>query len=193
MHTLFSFAGLAALIFARSNAIAFYARTRVFVDERVRGGILMSLRAMSYRGPDYIPSFYSGGVPFSTSQVLLKSHRFKMKRIDAAAYPAQVVQLQPFRDLADQQLVAESMSLETDRMAIHSVEEYSVATYVQGSRPKPASSGWLRRYILPELLFSVTLGSSHSILLKSFWSGLHDVVSVVAARSYFTHIWEGSF
>jgi hypothetical protein len=182
-----------SLIFARSNAIAFYAGTRVVVDESVLGRIFMPFRAMSYSSPDYIPRLYGGGVSFPAPQILLQGNRFEVRRIDAAADSAQMVNLQSFRDRTDQQFVAESVGFESAGTQVLSIEESSVAADVESARPEPASGGRFRRYALPELLFSVTLGSSHSILLKSFWSGLHDVISVVAARFYCTPILEGAF
>jgi hypothetical protein len=180
-----------SLIFAGEHTIALSAIARISVHVCVFGGIFMPFRTMSDRSFGYLQCLYGCGVTVSASQVLLEGDRLKMPRIDAATDSAQMVQLKAFGDWAYEHFIAESMGLEIERVTTLSIEDDSIATDIKRASPEPASAEWVLRYALPELLFSVTPGPSHSILLQSFWSWLRGVISVAAARFHFTHIPEG--
>jgi hypothetical protein len=102
-----------------------------------------------------------GGISQSPAEVFLEGYGFQVLRVNTAADPAEMVYLQSRGDLADEQLVSNSVGLRMSRKHPGSVRKCSIAADVNDSSPEPATRVRLGRNPLHEAVHECTMGNGH--------------------------------
>jgi hypothetical protein len=174
------------------NSEAFSAVAKPFLAVAVLAVVLVSLRApiicQSTVGRNSGPDCNSGSRSDSAQDVFARCYRFEMRRIDATAHSAFVVDIKTIRDFTDERLVTGAVSRERTITGFSGWIAYfdaSVTASVASSKPEPTAGKRLKRYIAQDS-FLYAYSSHAVILLLSRRSGLLDAGHIVAARSYFS-------
>lgn len=109
----------------------------------------------------------------SAMHVLGVRDSFQVLRVDAAPYPAFVVNLQAHRDWSDEMLVSKPMR--SDHLPMLSNTEEPISLWAHPSQPKPAAAVWLGTHKIQKSFNRSKLLGSHVISPESHRSGPRDV------------------
>ena len=133
-----------------------------------------------YSGGNRGTDRHSRSGPNSPNYVLLCADGLQMGGVYAATYTAKMVYVKTFRYGPLKELVRKSMR------GCHPATDADsrVSPTIGMSQPEPTSAHRLRADKFQEAFKYA--GSSHSIHLKSFWSGLARSSTTTLARFYFT-------
>ena len=137
-----------------------------FPSKQVMAFVWMTIWAMGLRSLEFPHN--------APARVLQLGDGFEMVGVDAASHAASMVNVQPFRDRAFEQLVCETVSEDS-----FTIETYlRVSALDHASSPKPASGIWFRRNLIQKSV-KYTECSHSIVLVRSNRSGLRSVLALL--------------
>lgn len=142
----------------------------------------MAVRAMGDFPSQFLPSGDCVLISIAPAQIFTWSYGLQVVRINAASNAAKVINLKPFGNWSDMQLIADAVGLGEPFRG-----EHSVSGWTYRSSPKPATGERFRHNEPHESLNNrrASISSRHVTSLWSQCLGLRDVTSIVAAHLYF--------